>query len=270
MIPEEDHIQSISTEIGKYFCDDEFYLDITQSSVYFGAFVGYLGFSFFSDNFGRRKTLVLSWAIATIGCAIFLFSQNLPMVAIGLFMIGGGSDAAVNMCFNFLGEVVEFNTRQRYSVILQFAFPLGAIILTTAFVWIHDWQLVTIIFLMIPSAIIMFFIATYVEETPQFLLRGDIDKALKALNRIGKINLGLHNVLEIKDLENVILEQVEDKQFNKIITPLDLCRFRSLRLRTISLCYISFAVYTLYYAPAMVIDKLGFDMFASSYVVQFS
>lgn len=80
-------------------------------------------------------------------------------------------------------------------MILQFAFPLGAIILTTAFVWIHDWQLVTIIFLMIPSTIIMFFIATYVEETPHFLLRGDINKALKALNRIGKINLGLQNVL---------------------------------------------------------------------------
>ena len=107
----EDYIQSVSTELGQYFCDDEFYLDITQSATYFGAFIGYLVFSFFSDNYGRRKTLVVSSAIATVGCWIFLFSQNLVMVAIGLFMIGSGSDAAVNMCFNFLGEVVEFKAR---------------------------------------------------------------------------------------------------------------------------------------------------------------
>ena len=78
-------------------------------------------------------------------------------------MIGGGSDAAVNMCFNFLGEVVEYNTRQKFSVFLQFAFPLGVLLLTTIFIWIHDWQLVTLILIVIPSSVLMFFIAIYIE-----------------------------------------------------------------------------------------------------------
>lgn len=55
-----------------------------------------------------------------------------------------------------------------------------------------------------------------------------------------------------------------------MITPVDLCRFSSLRLTTICLCFLSFAVYALYYGPVLVIDKIGFNIFVSSYVVQFS
>lgn len=51
--------------------------------------------------------MILAWGIATIGTLVLLFSQNLIMVAVGFFMLGAGADAAVNMCFNFLGEVVE-------------------------------------------------------------------------------------------------------------------------------------------------------------------
>jgi hypothetical protein len=50
--------------------------------------------------------MILAWGLATLGTLILLFSQNLPMVACGFFLLGAGADAAVNMCFNFLGEVV--------------------------------------------------------------------------------------------------------------------------------------------------------------------
>lgn len=82
-------------------------MDLASSAVYVGALIGYLLFSFYADNFGRRITMILAWGIATIGTLVLLFSQNLIMVAVGFFMLGAGADAAVNMCFNFLGEVVE-------------------------------------------------------------------------------------------------------------------------------------------------------------------
>ncbi len=63
---------------------------------------------------------------------------------------------------------------------------------------------------------------------------------------------------------------MEDKQFQKLITPADLCRFASLRLVTGGLCFLSFSVYALYYGPVLVIDRIGFDIYISSYVVQFS
>ena len=68
-----------------------------------GALVGYIIFSFYSDNYGRRITMLIAWGIATVGSLIILFSQNLVMVSIGMFMLGAGADASINMCFNFLG-----------------------------------------------------------------------------------------------------------------------------------------------------------------------
>ena len=60
------------------------------------------------------------------------------------------------------------------------------------------------------------------------------------MNRIGKINKGIKNILVEADVINVINEQVEDKQFQQMITPVDLCRFSSLRLVTSCLCFLSF------------------------------
>ena len=78
-------------------------MDLAASSVYFGALVGYLLFSFYSDNFGRRITMIIAFGIATIGSLIILFSVGLVTVSIGLFLLGAGADASINMCFNFLG-----------------------------------------------------------------------------------------------------------------------------------------------------------------------
>ena len=55
-----------------------------------------------------------------------------------------------------------------------------------------------------------------------------------------------------------------------MLTVVDLCRFPSLRLITICMSYFFFGVCVLYYGPALAIDKIGFNVYVSSYVVQFS
>ena len=124
--------------------------------------MGYIGFSFYSDNYGRRVTMLIAWGIATVGGLIILFSQNLITASIGLFLLGAGSDASINMCFNFLGEVVEDRTRQKFSVILQPWFAIGACFVTTCFIFIHNCKVVMLILIVIPSVIIMFFIVLYI------------------------------------------------------------------------------------------------------------
>ena len=106
--------------------------------------------------------MILTWGIETAGALLFLFSSHLVMVAIGLFLIGAGADAAINMCFNFLGEVVEYEARQKFSIILQVAFPLGACLLTFAFIWIKDWQLAALLLIVLPSVVGLFSIVMYI------------------------------------------------------------------------------------------------------------
>jgi MFS family permease len=86
-----------------YLCEKSALVDLVSSCTYFGAFVGYIVISFFSDNFGRKSSMVVSWAICTLGTIIVAFSVNIYMVAVGLFFSGCGCDAAINICFFFFG-----------------------------------------------------------------------------------------------------------------------------------------------------------------------
>ena len=62
--------------------------------------------SFFADNLGRKKSMVIGWGITTVGTILLALSTNLWMAGAGLFMAGLGSDSSINICYNFLGEVV--------------------------------------------------------------------------------------------------------------------------------------------------------------------
>jgi MFS family permease len=54
------------------------------------------------DNLGRKKAMLISYGIATLGMILCAVSTNLYMVGVGLFLMGYGSDSAINICFYFI------------------------------------------------------------------------------------------------------------------------------------------------------------------------
>ena len=85
------------------------------------------------------------------------------MAAFGLFLAGGGGDAAINICFYFFSEVVSDSKRQTYSIIIQFAFSFGAMFITLLFYLFDSWRYVVISAVTIP-AIIGFLILFFLVE----------------------------------------------------------------------------------------------------------
>lgn len=128
-------------------------IDLVKSFVYFGAFIGYIAISFFSDNFGRRSSILVSWVICTVGAILVSVSPNVYVVAAGMFLCGCGCDAGINICFFFFGEVVGDEKRQKYSVIIQIFFCLGAMATTLFFYLIPSWRINWIILVTAPSII---------------------------------------------------------------------------------------------------------------------
>jgi MFS family permease len=82
-----------------------------SSLVYFGSFLGYISISIVVDNFGRRKGMLFSYGVATLGMIIAATAFNLQMVAVGLILMGYGSDSAINICFYFITETMEQKNR---------------------------------------------------------------------------------------------------------------------------------------------------------------
>lgn len=83
-------VESLSTEFGPYLCSDATTLNFLRSTLYVGVFMGYLVFLFFADNYGRKASLVLSWAVTTCGIAILSLSWSMGMANVGLFLAGAG------------------------------------------------------------------------------------------------------------------------------------------------------------------------------------
>lgn len=50
--------------------------------------------------------MLISYGIATLRMFLIAISQNIYMTAIGLFLMGYGSDSAINICFYYITETV--------------------------------------------------------------------------------------------------------------------------------------------------------------------
>lgn len=48
---------------------------------------------------------------------------------------------------------------------------------------------------------------------------------------------------------------------------MDLCRFGSLRFKSIVCSLIAFAIYGMYYGPALIADNIGLNIYATLYMV---
>jgi MFS family permease len=64
--------------------------------------VGYIIISFFSDNWGRKKTTILGWSIAVFGILLVQFAVNIQMAGVGLFFAGLGADSILNITLTIM------------------------------------------------------------------------------------------------------------------------------------------------------------------------
>lgn len=85
--------------------------------------------------------------------------------------------------------MVNNSKRQKYSIVMQIFFTLGALAATTLFYFINNWRIIWCLIVIAPAIVEVIMIASYIEETPHFLVKKGCAQAMEALNRIGMINL---------------------------------------------------------------------------------
>lgn len=87
-------------------------------TTFIGIFFGYIVILFFTDNYGRKLSVIMAWSITVVGLIILCASVNLPMAVVGLFLSGAGSESAIRISMAVFGEIVDYYIRQQYSVAL--------------------------------------------------------------------------------------------------------------------------------------------------------
>ena len=94
---------SIALDYGIYMlCSNEWISSLLQSMSYLGSFIGYLLMSHIADNYGRKKTEMVSWILNIIGLGFLISSVNLYMVGIGSVLMGLGTNATITLHYTFI------------------------------------------------------------------------------------------------------------------------------------------------------------------------
>ena len=120
---------------------------------YVGIFMGYIVFLYFTDNYGRKMSIVMTWTVTTVGVAILCASVHISMAVVGLFLAGAGCESANRISMAVLGEIVDYNVRQQYSVALEIAFALGGILIGVAYWVVPDWRIINIVLILVPCIV---------------------------------------------------------------------------------------------------------------------
>lgn len=79
--------------------------------MYIGTVVGFLALTVLGDLLNRKLLMVSCLIINVIGLIIVIFSVNIVMAAIGLFLSTAGLSNGFNICFYFLTETVAESHR---------------------------------------------------------------------------------------------------------------------------------------------------------------
>lgn len=83
-------MESLTSRFKEYDCAGEAGLADFKLPLFMGIFAGYLCFSYYADNFGRRRAMLLTWGTALTGLALLCFGKTPQWAGLGLFLAGAG------------------------------------------------------------------------------------------------------------------------------------------------------------------------------------
>ncbi|PLS29200.1 sugar porter family MFS transporter [Bifidobacterium parmae] len=180
------------------------------SAVLLGAVLGAAFIGPMSDKLGRRKLLLISAVIFTVGALGSGFSPEFWTLIISRIVLGLAVGVASALIPTYLGELSQASKRGTVSGLFQLMVMTGILLAyitnyTFSFM-VHGWRWM-LGFAALP-AIILFLGGLFLPESPRFLVRtGDLDAAKAVLGQIydndqTKVAQELHEIEGQAKLEN--------------------------------------------------------------------
>lgn len=114
-----------------------------------------------------KKALMILTVMANImGLLLAMFGPTILLAAIGLFVNFAAKCIQIEVVVCFITEAVSEEIRGRYSMVIYILFGAGVSLNGLFFNIISSWQLVLIIYNMVPLILGFVGLLFYIEETP--------------------------------------------------------------------------------------------------------
>ncbi|KAM4694690.1 solute carrier family 22 member 2 [Discoglossus pictus] len=253
---------SIVTEFN-LVCADSWKLDLFQSCVNLGFFLGSMFIGYIADRFGRKPCLLASLFITALFGVLVAFAPNYPLVVIFRFIQGLVSKGAWLSGYILIAEFVGSDNRKVVGIVYQAAFTVGLLILSGAAYGITNWR-----WLQVAVTLPNFVFLTYywcVPESPRWLISQNRKSEAKVIIQF----IAKKNGKTVPDtLESLTAD--EDSGEKQVPSFMDLVRTPQIRKHTFILMYIWFTCAVIYQGLIMHMgntsDNIYLDFFIAAMV----
>ncbi|XP_008425113.1 solute carrier family 22 member 5-like isoform X1 [Poecilia reticulata] len=254
------YLSNVVTEFD-LVCSNQWAQPFTTSVFFIGVLVGSFFSGQLSDRYGRKPILFATMAAQTIFTFAQVFSTSWTMFVILLFFNGLGQISNFVAALVLGAELLTGNVRILYSSMgTCLGFAVGYILLPVVAYFLRDWKSL----LMALSLPCLAYIPLWwlLPESPRWLLsQGRVKEAEAVIRKAARWNkvqapTGIFETYSVKETKS-------DKEPSSV---LDLFRNSSIRITTLVLCLVSFAMTTGYYSLSFNTAQLHADPYVSCFI----
>ncbi|XP_008636197.1 PREDICTED: solute carrier family 22 member 2 [Corvus brachyrhynchos] len=168
-------------------CEDSWKLDLFQSCVNAGFFIGSMSIGYIADRFGRKLCLLVTVLINAVSGVLMAFAPSYTWTVTFRLIQGLVSKGGWLTGYVLIAEFVGSDYRRAAGIIYQLAFTLGLLILTALAYALPHWR-----WLQLAVTLPSFFLLLYywcLPESPRWLIaQKQNDEAMEVIKRIAKGN----------------------------------------------------------------------------------
>nr|8ET6_A Chain A, OCT1 [Homo sapiens]8ET7_A Chain A, OCT1 [Homo sapiens]8ET8_A Chain A, OCT1 [Homo sapiens] len=244
---------SIVTEFN-LVCADSWKVDLFQSCVNVGFFLGSLGVGYIADRFGRKLCLLATTLISAVSGVLMAVAPDYTSMLLFRLLQGLVSKGSWMSGYTLITEFVGSGYRRTVAILYQMAFTVGLVLLSGVAYAIPHWR-----WLQLAVSLPTFLFLLYywcVPESPRWLLSQKRNtQAIKIMDHIAQKN----GKLPPADLKMLSLKEDSTEKLSPSFA--DLFRTPQLRKHTFILMYLWFTSSVLYQGLIMHMGATGGNLY---------
>ncbi|XP_060061203.1 solute carrier family 22 member 1 isoform X2 [Erinaceus europaeus] len=240
---------SIVTEF-HLVCEESWKVDLLQSSVNVGFFLGSLGIGYIADRFGRKACLLGTSLVSGVSGVLLALAPDYTALLLLRLLQGLVSKGGWTAGYTLITEFVGLGCRRTVAILYQAAYTVGLVLLAGVAFVLPDWRWLQ---MAVSLPLLPFLLCCwYLPESPRWLLSQKRNtQARKIMEYIAQKN----GRLPPADLKKLSLE--EDTAGKMAPSFADLFRTPSLRRNTLILMYLWFTSSVVYQGLILHVGATG-------------
>lgn len=170
-----------------------------------GGIAGVLGGAFLSSCLTKKTLFIITTLASTIGILLSLFSVNLFMGSIGLFINFAAKGIQIQLIYCYITQTVEESKRGKYQTIIFMFEALGSALNGPVIYVLGNWKTFSMVMYVIPNIVVLFLLLFFIQQTVyDSMIYHSTDKTMAMVQNISFINGTTQNHCITLDELNII------------------------------------------------------------------